>query len=646
MLLKNVSLWLLLLSAANAVAQPDLPPADKALSIFLSTANIEEKSNMAFALGEHYWSMRKLPQAKKWYSTSLALTPAANNTNNVVNILHLLANVYLNEAIYDSALFYINKSFSSIDQISNKVFLPNLYQTKGRIYLSLGDQHSAVKFFTIADSLYLSSADTTMQAQSPYIKIVLGQLFEDQNQLIRAKEYYDVAFKLSQSLKSVFAEASSLQTIANWHCKMKEFKKARDMYFQLLQPPLYNAGSYRMIYIYTGLGDVYFGLNRPDSSLYYYRLGLQESIAKGEQYQQDEFYGKMGNVYAMLKNKALAKVYYDSALQLGRRNKNWSSSINAYHQLAEIAFDEKDYKAAYGHLQLKQQLSDSVLNFKNLEMSNNLYILNNIKQKDVAISTLTALDVDNRKLIEQGKTITYLLFGLVGLMVLSFLVITNRSKLKRKLEKQFVITQERERIITDLHDDVGATLSSMHIYSELAANMVDGKQQKAKELLGKISQQGKDLSGRMSDIIWSLKPAGEEKYSLAGRLRNFSQELLAGKGIKVDFHIDSDIDSRIENPLVRKNILLVTKEAMNNIAKYSGAAIVIIMLKQSDGCIELTIQDDGRGFDTNTATSGNGLSNIRQRSLHVKGTCRIDSSPGKGTLIRCTFPIAIISHTA
>jgi len=627
-----------------AQSQTTLTEGDKAVRLFLQSKNIGERTTIAFTLGEYFWANRKLSQAKNWYKTCLSLTPNASDSNNVVNTLHLLANIYLNETGYDSALFYCNKSFAAIGEINNKKFLPNLLQTKGRIYLALDDQLSAIQLFLTADSLYLASPDGVMKAQSPYIKILLGQIFEKQQQMDRAREYFDMALQLSEAQTDIDAKASCLQTIANWHCKMKQFKKARNFYFELLRPPLLNSGSYRMIYIYTGLGDVYLGLNMPDSSLHYYRMGMQESKDKGELYQQDIFYGKLGDVYSKLHIFSLAKLYYDSTLLLGRKNKNRTASINAYQNLADIAIIENDYRKAYEYLQLKQQLNDSVLNLKNLQMSNNLYNLNNIKQKDVAINMLTVLDADNRKLIKQGKTITYLLCAFAGMLTMSFLIFINRLKLKKKLENQLAITQERERIITDLHDDVGATLSSMYIYSELAGNMLETKQAESKKLMDKISAQGKDLSGRMSDIIWSLKATGEEKNSLTGRLKNYSQELISGKGINTDFDINTELESSIINPLVRKNILLIAKEAMNNIAKYSQATNAIISFQKTESNVVFTISDNGIGFENNDNSSGNGLHNIMQRCRNLQGTCTISSSHTKGTLVHCSFPMTIISQ--
>ncbi len=624
--------------------QEELDP-DVTIKKYNTSKKNQEKTDFAFALGEFYWSIRNLPEAKKWYKTCLSHTPTPTDSNNVVNALHLLANVYLNEAVYDSALFYCNASFAAIGRINNNTYLPNLYQTKGRIYLPLGDLQAAVSFFTIADSLYKISPDKKMQEQSPYIKIALGQIFQNQHQMERAKEYFELALQISLQHKSNNAIATSLQTVANWQIEMKQYAAAKENYLLLMRPPYFKATSYRMIYTYTGLGDVYLGLRKYDSALYYYKLSMYESKVKGEVYQQDLFYRKLGDSYMKLKNLPLAKVYYDSSIWWGTKNNKSASAILAYQALSEIAITENDFKTAYRYTQLKEHVKDSVLTIKNLELSNNLYTLNNLKQKDVAINQLTATNVANDKKIKNGKTLTNLLFGFVGIMGLVFMFVTNRMQLKRKLDKQLAITTERERIIADLHDDVGATLSSIHIYSELAGNIIETKKVESKELMNKISLQGKALSSRMSDIIWSLKPVEEGKYSIINRVKNYSQELLAGQGINTIFDIEEELDNSIENPRVRKNILLVIKEAMNNIAKYSKATTASISLRRVDQSVLLIIADDGIGYDQTVTTEGNGLQNMLQRSQQIKGACTISSAVGKGTTVKCIYPIAIIRHT-
>ncbi len=645
MSVKKLCCLFMIIFSVPAFSQEEEIDPDVAFKKYLASNKNNEKTNLAFALGEFYWATRNLTEAKRWFKTCLHHTPAPTDSNNVVNTLHLLANVYLNEAVYDSALFYCNASFTAIGSISNKKYLPNLYQTKGRIYLPLGDLPSSVNYFTIADSLYQHSPYEIMSSQSPYVKISLGQIFQNQHQMGRAKEYFDLALQISRQQKSNNTIASSLQTVADWQIEMKQYAAAKENYLLLMRPPYFIATSYRTIYTYTGLGDVYLGLKNYDSALYYYKLSMYEAKVKGEVYQQDLFYRKLGDSYLKLRNIPLAKVYYDSSIWWGKKNNKSASAILSYQALSEIATSENDFKTAYRYMQLKERVKDSVLTIKNLELSNNLYTLNNIKQKDVAINQLTATNVASDKKIRKGKTLTNLLFGFVGIMGLVFLFFTNRLQLKRKLDKQLAITGERERIIADLHDDVGSTLSSIHIYSELAGSIIETKKEESKDLMHKISQQGKALSSRMSDIIWSLKPVEEGKYSITNRVKNYSQELLAGQGINATFDIDEELDNSIENPRVRKNILLVTKEAMNNIAKYSKANTASISLRQIGQSVILTIADDGIGFDQTIVTVGNGLSNMLQRSKQIKGACNIISSVGKGTTVKCIYPIAIIRHT-
>ncbi len=216
---------------------------------------------------------------------------------------------------------------------------------------------------------------------------------------------------------------------------------------------------------------------------------------------------------------------------------------------------------------------------------------------------------------------------------------------KEAYEKELQLLKERNRITADLHDDIGATLSSMNIYGELAGQVWEDKPAKSKELIDKISVSSKELMGRMGDIIWSMKPADEEKYTLEGRLKNYSNELLAPKDIVCTFDIDNKLAASIKDPEIRKNILLICKEAINNIAKYSGARQVQLLFQQKENEILLSISDDGVGFDAKTAKNGNGISNITNRCSLLQGRFNLQTAPQQGVVITCHFPVAIISHS-
>lgn len=269
--------------------------------------------------------------------------------------------------------------------------------------------------------------------------------------------------------------------------------------------------------------------------------------------------------------------------------------------------------------------------------------LNNSEWSDSAIIKITIL----HPWWKQWWFKLLLIITIVSLCVLAVSTYI-RSKLLKKqhlFEKQIGIIKERDRIIADLHDDVGATLSSMHIYGDLADSFWDSQPEKSKDMVGKISSLSKELMTRMSDIVWSLKSPGEEKNSFTPRLKNYTQDLLSGKGIAVNFDINETVAAQISNPLARKNILLIAKEAINNIAKYSCATETEISLNLLGEAVELMIRDNGKGFDLAQTPNGNGLGNITQRCKQLNGKCEFKSAPGQGVSLVCRFPVAIISHT-
>ena len=163
-------------------------------------------------------------------------------------------------------------------------------------------------------------------------------------------------------------------------------------------------------------------------------------------------------------------------------------------------------------------------------------------------------------------------------------------------------------------------------------------------MIGEMSGQTKDLMNRMSDVIWSMKPVEEDKNLFTSRVKNYCSELLTPKGIVCEYDIDESAVNRITNPVIRKNILLIVKEAMNNIAKYSGADNASVSLLRKDTNIVLQVTDNGMGFSTPEHATGNGLGNMQQRSKDSGGECKIVSSPGIGVSITCTFPANMARH--
>lgn len=217
----------------------------------------------------------------------------------------------------------------------------------------------------------------------------------------------------------------------------------------------------------------------------------------------------------------------------------------------------------------------------------------------------------------------------------------NRQKLARqkiKFQEQLALEKQRQKITADLHDDIGASLSSLQINSSVASQLLTKDTIAAKNLLTKIEEQARNLAEKIGDIVWSMKPGKDEFMTLSRRVKNFASEILGSSRIAYSVNIDPAVDKLVKDIALRKNLVLVIKEAINNAAKYSQAGQVIIGMQHNDKYIYLQVVDDGVGFIPMQAT-GNGIDNMRKRAAELGGTLTVISAPGKGTEVAAQIPL-------
>lgn len=229
--------------------------------------------------------------------------------------------------------------------------------------------------------------------------------------------------------------------------------------------------------------------------------------------------------------------------------------------------------------------------------------------------------------------VTALLIGLV------FWWFNHRKFEQQKMAFQqlLALEQQRNKITADLHDDIGATLSSLQINSSVANQLLNRNPKEAQKVLEKIEIQSQNLADKMGDIIWSLKPGKEEFMTISIRIKNFVNEILGSIEIKYSIHTDPILDHLITDITFRKNIVLIIKEGVNNVAKYSKASQLNIKLDYTDAFINIEICDNGIGFNVDDS-SGNGIVNMRKRVEELKGDFTIISISKRGTTILVNIP--------
>ncbi|HRH59700.1 MAG TPA: triple tyrosine motif-containing protein, partial [Chitinophagaceae bacterium] len=210
---------------------------------------------------------------------------------------------------------------------------------------------------------------------------------------------------------------------------------------------------------------------------------------------------------------------------------------------------------------------------------------------------------------------------------------------KYRLNQLLKLQAVRNKIASDLHDDVGSTLSSIRMYSSIVNNQVKESHPQSAELLNKISSNSKEMIENMSDIVWMIKPGNDDFKSIENRMLNFANELCTPAGINFEFNKDASTDAMHIPMEQRRDLYLIFKEAINNAAKYSGCRNIRAAITLSDHHLQMHISDDGIGFDTTTAKNGNGLSNMRKRTEEHKGKFSVQSAAGEGTEIVVSFPV-------
>lgn len=189
----------------------------------------------------------------------------------------------------------------------------------------------------------------------------------------------------------------------------------------------------------------------------------------------------------------------------------------------------------------------------------------------------------------------------------------------------------RTRIARDLHDDVGSTLSSISILSDILVHQAENPQ--TVRMLGTIGTNAHKMLEKIDDIVWVVNPTNDKFQNLGLRIREFAIPLFESKNIRSEIRFDKQMNTLQLSMEARRNIYLIAKEAINNAIKYSECKSVKILFRQEHPGLIMEIIDDGKGFNPEVLTSRNGIKNMKLRASQIYSVIEINSVPGEGTQI-------------
>ena len=518
------------------------------------------------------------PEALKHFFTALKIFEKYKSLDGIAGIHLNIGHVYSVQRNFAEALKYFFASLKIFEELNDKNGIAGVYNNIGLVYENQGNYQEALKYYYDAIKMY-NEAGNKRALIDRYFNI--GFLYEDQGNYPEALKNHSAALKISEEIGSKNGMAASNSNIGGVYNNQGNYSKALNSY--LLALKLYQETENRegVGISYTNIGAVYLDLKNFHLAKQY--LGDALSIATDV----ESIEGK--------------KIVYELMIKLDSATGNWQEAL-LHHKLFIL------YRDSLSSEEVTNRITKAQMQYDFDRKEDSLNYQQSLTDEKLKQQTLLTR--------QQKQLKNYLLAGFILFVVLSFFIYRNyRTRQQLKLQTL------RNKIASDLHDDVGSTLSSISIFSQMA-------QQQSKEvipMLETIGESSRKMLDAMADIVWTINPENDQFEKIILRMKRFAFELLGAKKIDFEFVADDEV-AKMKLPMdVRKNLYLIFKEATNNMVKYAGASKAMFAIKEEKNNLTMLIRDNGKGFDTSQSTEGNGLKNMKKRADEIRAQLTIES---------------------
>ena len=576
-----------------------------------------------------------------------------------------IATTYTQLHEYDKAIYYQQKGVEKADLTDNYVIIGTAKNALADLYRKSGHLDEALILFREVAYIGEKANDLSLVALS---NRGIGVCYDLRKDYRNAEHYFFLVlgFALRGSNKRQLWSAYSNYGLVQWH--LKNYSEA--IHYLLLSYHLANDLHVGTIGICTmNLCAVYREKGDLDSSVYWGNIALDDGIKNNQAKALSITHGELSETY---KNKGDYKTAYEhllahDSLEIIQKDMEHDKTVSEL----ETKFKTKENQAQVNLLSKENELKKLLLK----KQAGDLKIAEQNDEQQKKTALLNALEIQNKKtqlenlnklqqlkerekfseinLLNKEKKLQETEAGRQkiqkNLFILGFLFVSiigvfafyrYRQNTKQKQEA------ERARISRDLHDDVGATLGSISIYSEVAKNKSVNNSE-ITDVLTKIGDSSRDMLEKMNDIVWAVNPKNDTAEQLIQRMKNFAAVMLTPKNILFDFETRSIILDELKLDMQkRKNIFLIYKEAIHNIIKYADAKQVNLKMNIQSSKLAIEITDDGVGFNSlsfgkgrGAPYNGNGIRNMNDRATEIRGLFKITSETNKGTQIHLSIPV-------
>lgn len=581
-----------------------------------------------------------------------------------------LVTVYQQTGKTDSARYFLGLTTEIIKQNPGNLKMKyNYNQGAGLFYKNQGEYKQALPY--MLDNLKIWTKPDENRAG---LLLNLGNLYSKLGDFKTAADYHLQSLRLFETLKNLRGQAFCLHSLGNDFFNMDEFTSSEAYFMKSLQMKEQLDDKRGILTTTISLGDVNKDMNKHRKAEAYYKTALAEAVKMklpGEEARVLHQYGllhkRMGENQkareSFARSMVLSKQMGDSVtlattrsevLDLDLREQNKAKTetqmldgLNTiirsgdrqqetveYIRLSEYYASNKDFERSLFYLKKYDVLKDSLegnaalIQMKTLEEQ----FKSDKKEKEIELLKKDQ-ELQKAEVSRHRANTSIIVVVLISVVIISFLLI-NRYRVVNRTRRLVEMERMRNTIARDLHDDIGSTLSSINIISQMALKDANG----SSPHFQRIAQHSSSMMESMSDIVWSINPNNDSLEQVISKMKEFAAEILDPLDISYTFSGEENLHAVKLDVSTRKNLFLIFKEAINNAAKYSSAKTVSILFKREKSHIQLSIQDNGKGFDVEGESSGNGLRNMKERAENLNGKLDLKSS-AKGTAINLSLPV-------
>jgi len=530
------------------------------------------------------------------------------DTTNRLRRIHVrLYYQYLHNGNYENALKEIHKALAIAQQQKDTANISLHYSDISILHHDFNDFEKGI-FYGKKAFRIMNSAKNKEYKYLMYANNATGINFDDWNKPNSALFYHYKNLAYFKKVKDSLNFAFVLNNIANTNLKIRNYSKAKQYLKRALAINSVRNRDYNLASNYTNLGTIAYKENNYSKARNYfkkatYHANKSYSIEKKRDILEQEYF-----FYKKIKN-------YKKALE----------KQDAFYVLQDSVFN-KERAEQFAKLEVEYQTEK-----KEKEIA---------QQKEKLLAQELAIKNRNIYAILLGAAL--LILGII------FYAVYKRNKLKKKqlqkeidlkdalatIKTQNRLQEQRLRISRDLHDNIGSQLTFIISSIDNLKFISKDANQKLKVKLSNISSFTSETIHQLRDTIWAMNKPEVTIEDIHTRVLSYLEKAKNATQ-NIDFEVNQNIeDNVVLSSLMGMNIFRVMQEAINNAIKYAEASKISISMNKKEHQLIITTIDNGIGFDLNTVTLGNGLSNMEKRLSEIDGTIKIDSKIEKGTTIQ------------